>query len=153
MVDLGELATSTRVAFEAVSRQSASDDPTGNPELTIEVVEQALVRQTPTLLLITPWALEGIMFVEEGPELADLTVGRRRFPVLTGALDPIGPYSTVRLVPDVRGLADQAAARHAAAALAGPFREAVARALRESSVTDPARRDLFKRLGGGSTRA
>ena len=150
MEDLDQLAATTRLAFEEVCRQSSFDDPTCNPELIVEVVEVASVGPTPTLILIAPWGLDGMMFLDEELEVSELTVGRRCFPVLTGALDTIGSFSSVRLVPDARGLADQAAAQHAAAALAGPFREAVSRALQELSVADPARRELFKRLGGGS---
>lgn len=150
--DLERLAASTRAAFEETHLKNFRTDPTRNPRLTVEVVAPAMVDQTPTMILITPWTLDGLMFLPEESTIRELMVGERRFPVLEDTLDGIGAYTCIHLVPDVRGLATQKAARHAAATLAEPFRQAVTRAFEEQSVANPDRRDLFKRLaGGGST--
>ena len=151
MSDLEQLATSTRLAFEDVRRRSAAGEPKWNPNLMVEVLEPAMVGQTPTLVLIAPWTISGLMFLADGAALPELTVGKRRFAVRVDSIDTIGTYASVNLVPDVSGLADQEDARHAATALALPFRKAVARALQERTVADPSRRDLFRRLGGTST--
>jgi hypothetical protein len=110
-----------------------------------------MVGGTPTLILITPWIIYGMMFLPEGQAIQELLVGKRRFPVFESTLGNIGRYSSVNLVPDVTGFVDRGAARHAATALAEPFREAVARALQEQSVANPTRRDLFRRLAGGAS--
>jgi hypothetical protein len=146
--DLQQLVATTCAEFEQIHRSSFLEDPACNPNLIVEIVEPAMVDDTPTMILIAPWTLSGIMFPPLGKTLPELVVGQRRFPVFENTLDGIGTYSSVNLVPDVGGFADREAAQHAAAALAAPFREAVARALQGLSVADPGRRDLFKRLAG-----
>ena len=148
MSDLQQLSATTRAAFEELHHRSFLGDPACNPELIVEVVGPATVGETPTLILVTPWTLNGLMFLEKGHSIPELVIGKRRFPVFENTVESLGTYSSVHLVPDVRRLADREAARHAAEALVGPFREAVARALAEQSVADPERRDLFKRLTG-----
>ncbi len=143
---LEQLAAATQESFEAIHRDSFLGDPGCNPKLKVEVLHAAMVGATPTLILITPWTLNGLLFPDKA--IAELVVGRRRFPVFEATVEGIGTYSSVNLVPDVSGLADREAARHAAAALVAPFRQAVARALEEQTVSDPNRRDLFKRLSG-----
>ncbi len=150
MSDLAQLATATRLAFEGVQRRSSPGDPNWNPNLIVEVLAPAMVGQTPTLVLIAPWTISGMIFLADGTGMTELTVGKRRFAVGVDSIDAIGTYASVNLVPDVSGLADQEDARHAAMALALPFQEAVARALQERTVADPTRRDLFRRLGGTS---
>ena len=151
MSDLQRLTASTKAAFEEIHHNSFLGDPLCNPKLIVEVVAPAMVAETPTLILITPWTLYGIFFPSEEQSITELVVGQRTFPVFESTGESISSYSSVNLVPDVCGLADREAAQHAAAALAEPFREAVARALREQSVADPDRRDLFRRLAGGGT--
>ena len=148
MSDLQQLAATTCAAFEEIHHKTFLGDPACNPKLIVEVIGPAMVGETPTLILITPWTLNGLMFPPEGLSIPELVVGERRFPVFETTVEGLGTYSSVNLVPDVCGLADREAARHAAEALAEPFREAVARALEEQSVADPERRDLFKRLAG-----
>ena len=148
MGDLQKLAVTTRAAFEEIHRKSFLGDPACNPKLIVEVVGPATVGETPTLILVTPWSLKGLMFPPEGHTISELVVGKRPFPVFENTVEGLGTHSGVNLVPDVRGFADREAARHAAGALAEPFREAVARALEEQSVADPERRDLFRRLAG-----
>jgi hypothetical protein len=90
------------------------------------------------------------MFLPEEVTISKLVLGKREVRVLEKPVDGVGLCSIVNLVPDIRVFADLDAARHAAMALAEPFREAVARALQEQSVADPDRRDLFKKLAGGA---
>ena len=146
--DIRQLAATTCAEFEQIHHNSFLGDPACNPKLVVEIVEPAMVADTPTMILIAPWTLNGIMFPPPDTPIPELVVGQRRFSVFENTLDSIGTYSSVNLVPDVCGFADREAAQHAAAALAAPFREAVARALQEQSVADPARRDLFRRLTG-----
>ena len=149
--DLHQLTALTRADFEKIQHSSFRGDPACNPELAVEVVGAAMVGDTPTLVLITPWTIYGMMFLPAGQEISELVVGKRPFVVSESTLENIGHYSSVDLVPDVSGFVDRAAAQHAATALAEPFREAVARALREQSVENPTRRELFRRLAGGDT--
>lgn len=151
MSDLERLVDATREAFEGVRRTADAGDTAGNSNLVVEVVEAAHVEDTATMILITPWTLDGLMFPAPGRTISELIVGRRRRQVFAGTLDGIGDYLGVNLVADVSGLADRAAARHAAAALGEPFRHAVSRAFQEQGVADPTRRDLFKRLGGNGS--
>ena len=148
MSDIQQLVATTCAEFEQIHHNSFLGDPACNPKLIVEIVEPAMVDDTHTMILIAPWTLSGIMFPNKGKAISELVVGQRRFPVFENTLDSIGTYSSVNLVPDVGGFADREAAQHAAAALAAPFREAVARALQEQSVADPGRRGLFKRLAG-----
>ena len=149
--DLRQLAATTRAAYEEIHQTSFLGNPACNPNLIVEVVGSAMVGETPILILVTPWTLDGLMFPPEGQAIPQLVVGQRRFPVFENTVESLGTFSSVSLVPDVSGLADPEAARHAAMALVEPFREAVARAIQKQSVTDPDRRDLFRRLAGGTS--
>jgi hypothetical protein len=149
--ELHQLAAATRAEFESIDHSSLPGNPEHNPKLVVEASGAAMVGDTPTLILITPWSIYGMMFLGEGPAIQELVVGKRCFPGSESRRDNLGRYSSVNLVPDVTGFADREEARHAATALAEPFREAVARALREQSVANPERRDLFRRLAGGAS--
>ena len=101
---------------------------------------------SPTLVLITPWTLNGMVFGDVADFPSVLTVGAREYPVFKNSLQDLGPYQSVNLVPDVSGLEDQEAARKAARAYVQPFRDAVARALDETRVEDRDRRELLRGL-------
>lgn len=148
MSDLERLAAATQSAFEEIHRRAFLGDPAANPKLKVEVVEAEMVGDTPTLILITPWTVNGLVFPPDGRRLAALVVGERRLPVFETTVEPIGTYQSVNLVPEVSGFASPSSAREAAQRVAGPFRAAVVRAREAQQVANPSRRDLFGRLGG-----
>lgn len=151
--DLLRLARATETAFEAVHDRAFRGDPAANPRLTVEVLEAARVGDAATLVLIAPWTLNGLVFLEDVRFPDTLAIGPRTVPVFTNELPGIGTYRSVNLIPDVSGFSSPGEARRSARMLAGLFRDAVARARAETSVADPARREIFRRLvsGGGTS--
>jgi hypothetical protein len=141
-----EIADRTFRYFDGVHREVFADDPATNPALTVEVVEPSQIAGCPTLVLITPWTLNGMVFgdLEDFPPA--LTVGAREYPVFANTLPDLGPYRSVNLIPDVSTFDDQEGARKAARAYVQPFRDAVTKALDEIQVEDRARRELLRGL-------
>ena len=143
--DLDGLAARVLAVFEDIHRRVFLGDPAANSRLKVEVLEPALAADTPTLVLITPWTLNGLAFPPHphGTLPAELMIGRRRRPVFTNSLADIGQYNSVNLVPDVSSLESRAQARSLAEPLAVDFRSAVAAARADASVPDPSRRRLL----------
>jgi hypothetical protein len=143
---LGELADRVVAEFDGIHQRVFRGDPVANPRLKVEVIEPAMAEDTPTLVLITPWTLNGMAFPpdEEFPE--SLRFGDRAWPVFRHELEALGVYRSVGLVSHMSCLDSPSQARELAGAMAGPFRAAVARARRDVLVPDPGRRKLL-RLG------
>ncbi len=141
---LEDLRDRVRRTFEDVHRRAFLGDPAANPRLRVEVVGAAMAGDTPVLVLITPWTLNGMAFPPDGRFPERLTLEGRTFPVHANALEGVGDYRSVNLVPDVSSLPGPGAARQLAEALAGPFRDAVARAREQLAVPDPGRRRLLR---------
>jgi hypothetical protein len=147
--NLDALVASVQTAFEAIHQRVFRGDPAANPRLKVEVVEPAFVEDVPTLILITPWTLNGMAFPPDGMFPEALQVGGKQYPVYPHCLDELGPYQSVNLLSDVHELQSPGSARAVARSLGEPFREAVASACRERTVPDPGRRDLLRgRIGG-----
>jgi hypothetical protein len=129
MIDLDLLSIRATAAFTEVHRKAFLGDPAANPRLSVEVVEAVRVLDTPTLVIVTPWTLNGLIFpVRDGfPHELDLA-GQSR-PVFEVTLPPLGRFHTVNLVSNVWGLGDQRRARALARSWGGPFRQAVLAAL------------------------
>ena len=121
---LEDLVARAGEAFRGVQERVFSGDPSLNPRLRVEPVEPAWVEGVPTLVLITPWTLNGLTFpLGAGPdELMVAAVPRRAY---RGDVAPLGVYWSVNLVPDVSQLTSPGQARRLAASFADPFREAV----------------------------
>jgi hypothetical protein len=121
---LDDLVLRAGEAFRGVHERVFADDPAANPRLDVEAAEPAVVEGVPTLVLITPWAMNGLVFPRgEGPgELVIASMPRRAF---RGDVPPLGVYWSVNLVPDVSRLTGPAQARRLAASFAEPFRDAV----------------------------
>jgi hypothetical protein len=121
---LEDLVARAGEAFRGVHDLVFAGDPSANPRLRVEPVEPAWVDGVPTLVLITPWTLNGLMFpLGAGPdELVVATFPRRAY---RGDVVPLGVYWSVNLVPDVSQLTSPGQARRLAASFADPFREAV----------------------------
>ena len=141
-----DIAGRTYEYFERVHREVFVGDRASNPNLAVEVLESIEVSGVPTLVLITPWTLNGMVFGDLGDFPTSLTVGAKEYPVFANTIEELGSYQSVNLVPDVSNLESQEAARRTARAYAQPFWSAVAQALEEVQVADPDRRELFRGL-------
>jgi hypothetical protein len=121
---LDDLVVRAAVAFRDVQERVFADDPAANPRLAVEAVEAEEVDGVPTLVLVTPWTINGLLFPPgEGPaELAIAAAPRRAF---RGDVAPLGVYWSVNLVPDVSRLTSPRQARTLAESFAAPFRDAV----------------------------
>jgi hypothetical protein len=141
-----EIADRTYAYFEGIHRDVFAGDPASNPALAVEIVGPREVGGLPTLVLITPWTLNGMVFGDVADFPSVLTVGAREYPVFAHSLPELGPYQSINLVPDVSSLEAQESARKAARAYVQPFRDAVARALEEIRVEDRDRRQVIRGL-------
>lgn len=133
--------------FARVHREVFLGDPVSNPRLKVEVIEEAMAHDTPTMLLITPWTINGLAFPPDGTLPETLIINGRSYPVFQADIEGIGLTHSVNLVATVAALASPEAARSAARAIGGEFLKALARAREASQVSDPGRRDLFGRIG------
>ncbi len=130
MTELERLVGRARDVFEDVESRAFDVDRTINPELRVEVVEAAMAGDTPTLLLITPWTVFGLAFPPDGRLPDRLAIGGELHRVHGGAIEGIGLFRSVSLVPDVWHVPSPAHARKVARILGPAFREAVAKARR-----------------------
>jgi hypothetical protein len=129
MMDLDLLAIRATAAYTQVHRAAFTRDPSANPRLSVEVVEAVRVQDTPTLVLVTPWSLFGLVF-PAGPGFpARLTIAGEERPLFPIDLPPLEPCRSVTLVGQVWDLRDQRRARRLARSWGVPFRAAVRAAL------------------------
>jgi hypothetical protein len=121
---LDDLAARATAAFRGVQERVFAGDPAANPRLAVEVVEAMVVDGVATLVLITPWTINGLLFpLGEGPaELSVAAAPRRAF---RGDVAPLGVYWSVNLVADVSRLTSPRQARTLAESFAEPFRASV----------------------------
>lgn len=150
MTESTDLARRTLRQFSRVHEEVFRGDPAANPALEVEVLRDGMAQDTPVLILITPWTLNGLAFPPDERFPNQLTISKRRYPVFAHQLDDLGPYRSVNLVPNVAGLTSQEDARRVAEEIAGPFHEAVTRARQVTNVPNPSRRNLLRRDGGAS---
>ncbi len=140
---LESLAASTLTTFEGINQRVFAGDPAANPRLKVEVVQAAVVADTPTLILITPWTLNGMAFPPDERFPTTLKVGGKEYPVFEHSLEELGPYHSVNLMGDVSTLKSPESARALARSLSEPFAKAVADARGRQTVPDPDRRNLL----------
>lgn len=101
-------------AFRTIHEQVFADDPSVNAALEVEVIpvtslDGAFGEQS-VLILITPWALNGVIIPGRGlPESMDVT-GQQRA-VIAMETDALGAYAQVTLVGDVSRYGSQEQAR------------------------------------------
>lgn len=112
-------------AFEGVFDRVFRGDPAVNANLSVEATEAALVDGLPTLVLITPWTLNGLIFPLDRTGPSELLIAGNLRRVVRGDVPPLGVYWSVNLVPDVSRLASPRQARTLANSFAGPFRDGV----------------------------
>lgn len=99
--------------------------------LGVDVVDAGLAEDTRILVLVLPWAIEGLIFAPDEHFPSSIAIGGRRHDVLRHELPDLGGFRTVELVPDVTALPSQHHARKVAGLLGPPFRDAVAKARRQ----------------------
>lgn len=121
---LDDLVARATAAFLDVQERVFADDPAANPRLAVEAIEAVLVEGVPTLVLITPWTINGLIFpAGDGP--AELTIAAAPRRAFRGDVAPLGVYWSVNLVPDVSRLTSPRQARTLAESFADPFRDGV----------------------------
>ena len=128
MRELGQLAAATLEAFTRVHRAAFLGDPAANPRLPVDVLAPATVVDTPTLVLLTPWTLNGLLFPPDDDVPDVLVVAGRARPVHSAEVDGLGGYRSVNLVADVSRWRGPEQARTVARSWVEPFRAAVAEA-------------------------
>lgn len=143
-----DLVEHVRSYFDRVHREVFDGDPAANPRLRVEVLGAAMATDTPVLVLVTPWTLNGMAFPPDDDFPEQLTVGDRTYPVFVNEVADFGSYRSLNLIADVSGIESHDAARQRAEELAQPLRDAVSRARaprseREEHVADPGRRRLL----------
>lgn len=140
---LARLAATVAAMYQEINERVFLDDPIANARLGVEVVEPAMAEDTPTLVLITPWTINGMAFPpdEEFPD--SLRIGEKSWTVFSHELGRLGVYRSINLVSHVGCLDTQEQARELACAMAGPFTQAVSRVRRDVLVPEPSRRKLL----------
>lgn len=139
-----ELAKRALEYFREVHREVFDGDPAANPTLEVEVFDHETVGAFDTLVLVTPWALNGMIFSADGEFPAKLRVGPVERPVLVNEVAALGTYASVGLVPDVSHLATMDEARTTARRMGDLFRKGLLAAIDEDTVESPARRSLIR---------
>ena len=142
--ELTDLGARVLEHFRRVHSRVFMGDPVSNPKLKVDVLGEAVAHDTPSLVLITPWMLNGLAFPPDGALPETLTINGRAYPVFLADIEGIGLTHSINLVAAVETMTSHAAARSAALALAGPFHEALARAREVEQVADPGRRRLLR---------
>ena len=122
---LDEIVANVRSAFERVHREQFVGDQVANPGLAVDVLDPVVVEDTPTVVLLTPWTVNGLAFPpdDEFPDAVEIA-GRRR-PVFRILMPELGAFRSVNLPLETSALRDMAQARRLALSWAGPFQEAV----------------------------
>jgi hypothetical protein len=128
-----DLDERVRATFADIHRRVFLGDAAANPRLRVEVVAARSEGATTTMVLITPWTINGLLFTPHLPTVARIAGARR--PVHGLCLPDLGPFGSVNLVADVGGLPGQDRARALAAGWTEPFRSGIAEAL---AALDPA---------------
>ena len=138
-----ERANQVLTRFRRIHDEVFRGDSAENAALEVEVLGADTAGDTPIVILITPWTLNGLAFPADGRFPEQLIVNKRNHRVFTHELDGLGPYRSVNLVSDVSSLANQDDARRLAEEVAEPFRVAVAQAREVADVANPSRRRLL----------
>jgi [NiFe]-hydrogenase assembly, chaperone, HybE len=125
---LAEIVADVRAAFERVHREQFLGDPAANPRLAVAVLDPAVVADTPVVVLLTPWTVNGLAFPPDDEFPAELEIAGRRRPVFRVEVPELGAFRSVNLPPEPSSLSSLAQARGLARSWAGPFQAAVAAA-------------------------
>lgn len=143
------LAEAVLAAFTEIHDRVFRGDPAANPRLRVEVVGTAMAGDTPVLVLVTPWTINGLAFPPDGVFPDRLDLNGKTYPVWAHDVDGVGPYRMVGLLGSVSCLQSPSEARELAEAMAEPFRRAVeatrpGRAADEAGVPNASRRRFLQ---------
>jgi hypothetical protein len=142
MRGLDEIAADVRLAFERVHRERFQGDPAANPRLTVDVIDPAVVEGIPTVVLLTPWTINGLAFPPDGEFPDSLEIAGRRRRVFRIELAELGAFCSVNLPLEPANLRSMAQARELTRSWVAHFRDAVRVAGRASEAAagrlDPA---------------
>jgi [NiFe]-hydrogenase assembly, chaperone, HybE len=130
-------------AFRHVHQTAFAGDPAVNPALAVAVTDVLMAGDTPTVVLLTPWTLNGLAFPPDRQLPARCEVGGVSRLLFRNHLAGLGEYYSVNLIPDVSGITTQGEALKLALSLAEPWRDLVATSRGPVTVTSPARRRLL----------
>lgn len=150
MIDAAaERAAAVLAAFTEIHDRVFRGDPAANPRLRVEVVGAAIAADTPVLVLVTPWTINGLAFPPDGEFPDRLELAGKKYPVWSHELDGVGPYRMLGLLGSVACLQNPAEARELASAMAEPFRRAVeavrlGRSAGDAGVPNPGRRHFLQ---------
>jgi hypothetical protein len=122
---LAEIVTDVRAAFERVHREQFLGDPVANPRLAVDVLDPAMVQDTPTVVLLTPWTINGLAFPPDDVFPEELEIAGRHHPVFRVEIGELTAFRSVNLPPEPSSMRSMAQARQLALSWAGPFRAAV----------------------------
>jgi hypothetical protein len=132
MDSLDGIAAGVRTAFGRVHREQFLGDRAANPQLTVDVVDAAIVADTPAVVLITPWTINGLAFPPDGEFPEELLIAGRHRPVFRVEMPELGVFRSVNLPLDAASLHGMGQARTLARSWTGPFHDAV-RAARQAN--------------------
>ncbi len=130
-------------AFQHVHQTAFAGDPAVNPALAVAVTDLLMAGDTPTIVLLTPWTLNGLAFPPDRQLPARCEIAGATRLIFRNHLAGLGEYYSVNLIPDVSGIATQAEALKLALSLAEPWRDLIATSRGTEAVTNPARRRLL----------
>ncbi len=135
MGQLEDLVANVHRAFDQVHREHFLGDPTANPRLGVDVLDPVVVADTPTVLLLAPWTINGIAFPpdDQFPDVVEIA-GRRRM-VFRVVMADLGPFRSVNLPLEAAGLRSMAQARGLTRSWATHFHDAV-RVARAAQVSE-----------------
>ena len=135
MNSLDDVTAGVRQAFGRVHREQFLGDRAANPRLTVDVIDAALVDDTPAVVLITPWTVNGLAFPPDDrfPEVLDIAARRR--PVFRLQMPELGAFRSVNLPLEAAGLRGMDQARTLAHSWASHFHDAVRTARQAEAVT------------------
>lgn len=144
-----ERAAAVLAAFTDIHDRVFRGDPAANPRLRVEVVGAAMAADTPVLILVTPWTINGLAFPPDAEFPDHLDLAAKTYLVWSHELDGLGLYRMVGLLSSVACLQSPSEARELATAMAEPFRRAVEAVRRgvtagDAGVPDAGRRHFLQ---------
>ncbi len=127
MTGATDLAAAALAAFQRVHETAFTGDKAVNAALEVAVTDVLVAGDTPTIVLLTPWTLNGLAFPPDDrlPEHCEVAGKTRQ--VYRNSLAGLGEYYSVNLVPNVSTIASQHEALTLAHSFAEPWRDVVAR--------------------------
>ncbi len=146
-------AATIRRVFEGIHRTTFVLDPERDLRLGIEVIDAGVAHDTPTFVLITPWALNGLAFPPDDrfPETLEIDGATHRAHSIE--VPALGRHRTVSIVADISHLPSLGHARALAETIAPAFRAAVAKAREAPAAPVPSREPRRGRLPARTARA